>query len=78
MINLLWFAHLLATSEVLAIGVKSGVDRATLHRKPLRELGCVRTMLPDIAAATVADAVTANSPRLPGADEVLGVLRATF
>ncbi|HEY4020900.1 MAG TPA: NAD(P)-dependent oxidoreductase [Pseudonocardiaceae bacterium] len=32
MINLLWFAHLVATSEVLAIGVKSGVDLATLHR----------------------------------------------
>ena len=32
MINLLWFAHLVATSEVLAIGVKSGVDLTTLHR----------------------------------------------
>jgi 3-hydroxyisobutyrate dehydrogenase len=32
MINLLWFAHVVATSEVLAIGVKSGVDLATLHR----------------------------------------------
>jgi 3-hydroxyisobutyrate dehydrogenase len=32
MINLLWFAHLVATSEVLAIGVKTGVDLATLHR----------------------------------------------
>jgi 3-hydroxyisobutyrate dehydrogenase len=32
MINLLWFAHLVATSEVLAIGVKAGVDLATLHR----------------------------------------------
>ena len=53
------------------------VDRVGV-RRPLRELGCVRDMLPDIAAAAVADAVTANSPRLPGTDEVLDILRATF
>jgi alcohol dehydrogenase len=59
------------------VAVDDLVERVGI-RKPLRELGCVRTMLPDIAAATVADAVTANSPRLPGADEVLAILRATF
>ena len=59
------------------VAVDDLVERVGI-RKPLRELGCVRTMLPDIAAATVADAVTANSPRLPGADEILDILRATF
>ena len=32
MINQLWFSHLVATAEVLAIGVKAGVDLATLRR----------------------------------------------
>lgn len=31
MINLLWFAHLVATSEVLAMGVKAGVDLGVLR-----------------------------------------------
>jgi 3-hydroxyisobutyrate dehydrogenase len=31
MLNLLWFAHLCATAEVLAIGVGAGVDLATLR-----------------------------------------------
>jgi 3-hydroxyisobutyrate dehydrogenase len=31
MINLLWFCHLVATSEVLAMGVKAGVDLAVLR-----------------------------------------------
>jgi 3-hydroxyisobutyrate dehydrogenase len=32
MVNLLWFAHLVATAEVLAVGVRAGVDLATLRR----------------------------------------------
>jgi 3-hydroxyisobutyrate dehydrogenase len=32
MINLLWFAHLCATAEVLAVGCAAGVDLATLRR----------------------------------------------
>ncbi|AWK08543.1 NAD(P)-dependent oxidoreductase [Streptomyces spongiicola] len=32
MINLLWFCHLVATSEVLAVGTKAGVDLEVLHR----------------------------------------------
>ena len=32
MINLLWFGHLAATAEVLAVGVRAGVDLATLRR----------------------------------------------
>jgi 3-hydroxyisobutyrate dehydrogenase len=31
MINLLWFAHLVATAEVLTMGVKSGVDLSVLR-----------------------------------------------
>ncbi|ANW22385.1 3-hydroxyisobutyrate dehydrogenase (plasmid) [Streptomyces clavuligerus] len=31
MINLLWFSHLVATSEVLTLGVKAGVDLAVLR-----------------------------------------------
>jgi 3-hydroxyisobutyrate dehydrogenase len=32
MINLLWFAHLTATAEVLTVGTAAGVDLATLRR----------------------------------------------
>ena len=32
MLNLLWFAHLVATAEVLTIGTRAGVDLATLRR----------------------------------------------
>ena len=32
MINLLWFAHLTATAEVLTVGTMAGVDLATLRR----------------------------------------------
>src|SRR5260370_6208074 len=32
MINLLWFAHLTASAEVLAIGTRAGVDLAVLRR----------------------------------------------
>ena len=32
MINLLWFGHLVATAEVLTVGVRAGVDLAMLRR----------------------------------------------
>lgn len=32
MLNLLWFAHLVATAEVLTIGTQAGVDLVTLRR----------------------------------------------
>ena len=35
MLNLTWFAHLVLTSEVLTVGVKAGVDLATLRRSLL-------------------------------------------
>jgi alcohol dehydrogenase len=59
------------------VAVDELVERVGV-RRPLRELGCVRNMLPDIAVAAVADAVTANSPRLPATEEVLAILRAAF
>lgn len=31
MLNQLWFSHLVATAEVLLVGMKAGVDLATLH-----------------------------------------------
>jgi 3-hydroxyisobutyrate dehydrogenase len=35
MINLLWFAHLTITAEVLTVGVRAGVDPGTLRRSLL-------------------------------------------
>ena len=35
MINLLWFAHLTATAEVLMVGVRAGVDLTTLRQSLL-------------------------------------------
>jgi 3-hydroxyisobutyrate dehydrogenase len=35
MINQLWFSHLVATAEVLTIGMKAGVDLGTLHESLL-------------------------------------------
>jgi 3-hydroxyisobutyrate dehydrogenase len=35
MLNLLWFAHLAITAEVLTVGVRAGVDLATLRRSLL-------------------------------------------
>ncbi|QKV96167.1 iron-containing alcohol dehydrogenase [Streptomyces sp. NA02950] len=47
-------------------------------KRPLRELGTERDMLPSIAAGAVADAVTANSPLLPSESQVLEILTAAF
>ena len=35
MINLLWFAYVTITAEALTVGVRAGVDAATLHRSLL-------------------------------------------
>ncbi|MFQ6398010.1 NAD(P)-dependent oxidoreductase [Nocardia sp. KC 131] len=35
MINPLWFSHLVASAEVLTVGMKAGVDLAVLHRSLL-------------------------------------------
>lgn len=47
-------------------------------KRPLRELGADREMLTSIAAGTVTDAVTKNSPLLPSESEVLEILGRTY
>lgn len=47
-------------------------------KRPLRELGATTDLLPSMAAATVADAVTKNSPRLPSQPEVLEILQSVY
>jgi alcohol dehydrogenase len=47
-------------------------------RRPLRDLGATADLLPSMAAATVADAVTRNAPRLPTEPEVLTLLQSVF
>jgi alcohol dehydrogenase len=71
-----WVAEAMQAKDAI-LAVDDLVERVGV-RRPLRELGCIRNMLPDIAAAAIADAVTANSPRLPAQDDVLEILRSTF
>ncbi|MEV6838476.1 iron-containing alcohol dehydrogenase [Streptomyces sp. NPDC051133] len=47
-------------------------------KRPLRDLGATRTLLPAVAAGAVADAVTKNAPRLPREDEVLELLTRVY
>jgi alcohol dehydrogenase len=47
-------------------------------KRPLRDLGADRALLPAIAAGAVADAVTKNAPRLPQESEVLEILTRTY
>lgn len=47
-------------------------------RRPLRDLGATPDLLPSMAAATVADAVTKNTPRLPTEPEVLELLHTVY
>ncbi|MFG2826940.1 iron-containing alcohol dehydrogenase family protein [Streptomyces sp. NPDC048434] len=47
-------------------------------KRPLRELGADRGMLPAIAAGAVADAVTKNAPLLPSEAEVLEILTRVY
>ncbi|MFJ8721691.1 NAD(P)-dependent oxidoreductase [Streptomyces sp. NPDC093269] len=48
MINLLWFSHLVAASEVLAMGVKSGVDLGVLRSALLASPAASRFLESDI------------------------------
>ena len=56
MINLLWFAQLTATAEVLSVGTAAGVDLAVLHRcllaSPAASHFLERDVLPVCTAAT--------------------------
>lgn len=47
-------------------------------RRPLRELGVERDMLPSIAAVALADPVTRNSPLLPTDPDILRILAAVY
>ncbi|MEU9336005.1 iron-containing alcohol dehydrogenase [Streptomyces sp. NPDC048290] len=47
-------------------------------KRPLRELGTERAMLPSIAAGAVADAVTKNAPRQPTEADVRDILERTY
>ncbi|MEV6995193.1 hypothetical protein AB0N87_39540 [Streptomyces sp. NPDC093228] len=47
-------------------------------KRPLRDLGADRDLLPAVAAGAVADAVTKNAPRLPDESEVLEILERTY
>lgn len=47
-------------------------------RRPLRELGATRELLPELAAAAVADPVTGNAPRTPTVDDVREILDAAW
>nr|WP_227026106.1 iron-containing alcohol dehydrogenase [Streptomyces fodineus] len=47
-------------------------------KRPLRELGTDRDLLPAIAAGATADAVTKNAPRLPEEAEVLELLTRVY
>lgn len=71
-----WVAEAMQAQDAIT-AVDELVERVGV-RRPLSELGCVRDMLPDIAVAAIADAVTANSPRLPARNDVMEILRSTF
>jgi alcohol dehydrogenase len=47
-------------------------------KRPLRDLGAGRTLLPAVAAGAVADAVTKNAPRLPEERQVLELLTSVY
>jgi 3-hydroxyisobutyrate dehydrogenase len=50
MINQLWFSHLVATAEVLTIGMKAGVDLATLHASLLASPAASNFLANDLPA----------------------------
>ncbi|MFI6355034.1 iron-containing alcohol dehydrogenase family protein [Streptomyces sp. NPDC050743] len=64
-----------ARAAVTAVRELSG---ALDIKRPLRELGADRALLPAIAAGAVADAVTKNAPRLPEEAEVLELLTRVY
>lgn len=67
-------ARALGTTD--AIRAVAEIGAALDIRKPLRDLGVDRDMLPEIAAGAASDAVTRNAPRLPEESEILDLLRA--
>ncbi|MFD8387926.1 iron-containing alcohol dehydrogenase [Streptomyces sp. NPDC059680] len=64
-----------ARAAVAAVRQLSGTPDL---KRPLRELGAGRELLPAIAAGAVADAVTKNAPRLPEEAEVPELLTRVY
>ncbi|MEV1294380.1 iron-containing alcohol dehydrogenase [Pseudonocardia sp. NPDC049635] len=72
------------TAAVAVAAPASAIDSVTALacgiglRRPLRELGATRDLLPVLAAAAVADPVTANAPRRPTEADVRDILAAAW
>ena len=66
----------LGTADAVA-GIAALVEGIRV-RRPLHELGVDRGLLPVLAAAAVADPVTANAPRTPTEDDVREILDAAW
>jgi alcohol dehydrogenase class IV len=67
-----------AMRAVTAVNAVRGIVGEVDLRRPLRELGVERDMLPSIAAVALADPVTRNSPLLPTEPDVLRILAAVY
>lgn len=65
-------------SATAAIDTVRAISGAVEVKRPLRELGVERDLLPVIAADAIADPVTKNAPRLPDEAAVLDLLRAVY
>jgi alcohol dehydrogenase class IV len=64
-----------ADASIAAVREVSG---ALGIKRPLRELGVTTDLVPAIAAAALADAVTKNAPRQPSEVETVDLLRSVF
>ncbi|WP_055495400.1 iron-containing alcohol dehydrogenase family protein [Streptomyces sp. TP-A0356] len=61
-----------------AVAAVREISAAVEIKRPLRELGADRALLPAIARGAAADAVTKNAPRQPSEAEVLEILTRTY
>ncbi|MEU1408252.1 iron-containing alcohol dehydrogenase [Streptomyces sp. NPDC005728] len=61
-----------------AVAAVREISGALDVKRPLRDLGADRALLPAIAAGALADAVTKNAPRLPEEAEVLEILTRVY
>ncbi|WP_216901550.1 NAD(P)-dependent oxidoreductase [Nocardia alni] len=55
MINQLWFSHLVASAEVLTVGLKAGVDLGVLHRSLLASPAASSFLADDLPSIFVGD-----------------------
>ncbi|MER5520642.1 iron-containing alcohol dehydrogenase [Streptomyces sp. NPDC002763] len=61
-----------------AIDAVREISGALGIKQPLRELGVRPDLLRPVAAGALADAVTANAPRQPTEEQILGILEAVY